>query len=226
MGRVVEVKWTVLPCALTLVLLGPAHVATGEEESEDPQPRQEAQFRVDIEVNNTAALGDDLVEVTSAVPPRVYWVPARARVLPAPPQRVNVNLSNPDGRLGFAANNNPNTVPAPTLALTVGGNNNAWVPFFIAGAQGSQARRDARIVVANAADGAALGSHGMTVFWFDNPTLTIQPGGRYWIVRPATYTPNPLPAASYTGQATLMPPGMDRNQPVLRALRIGFILKL
>ena len=163
----------------------------------------------------------DLVELTSTVPPQIYWATAWAKMSGLPAAPVTVVLTNPANppnpqQLGFAASKNGNPAPAQTLTLTLGGNNNAWVPFCIAGNAQSNAVGDA-VIVPQDAGGNPFTSHPMTVFWYDNAQLTITPKDDYNKMRQR------MVAVTFSGAVTVRPDGMPAGAPALMALRLAFI---
>ena len=226
--RLARLRIALAVCAVVLVAPSDATSQTTSHPVKGVGQKNRPGFQF-IWVNNTKNLGDDLVEMTAAFPHYAYWVRAKAKslyVLPA----FSVDLTNPDRRLGFyrdtgAGDPGGATPSAGTLKLpVVGGQDNPWVPFWISGVSGSQQYRDAIIVPS--ATGGQPQQHPMTVFWYDGPTLTITPGGPYRITTvrgTPVFIPQPAPGATFAGSVTLRPSGMDRKQPVLTALRVGFV---
>ncbi len=98
--------------------------------------------------------GDDLVELTSTVPPEIYWARAEATLTEPPPEPLRVVLTSSESRLGFTSQSveptrpPPTTPPAPptpvlNLPLDLGGKP---ATFYISGNTASTAIGDAVIV--------------------------------------------------------------------------------
>jgi hypothetical protein len=171
---------------------------------------------VEIEINNTPAANDDLVQVQSVHPPGRPIVDCRIRATSSCPMAATIVLTNPDGRLRF---------PGPgdrTCPVTVP-NDGSWVPFRISGETGSQAIGDAVIQAhCNAAEGELKGQKALTVFWFDQPQINIAAGGAY-ALSGGRYTVTGAHAVDYSAQARIRPAGVDCSAPQVRNLRIGIL---
>ena len=161
---------------------------------------------------------DDLVEVTSTVPPQIYWVPATAKLSGANAGFRSVVLTNPDHRLGFAASGffGPEGAPASTLTLLLGGGETR---FYIAGNSSSNVIRDAVIVPTSGT--MTYTSHPMTVFSYSNAGISITPVAQYrWQY---DITGNLRPVVRFSGQATIQPDGMNKKATILTNLRLGLV---
>jgi hypothetical protein len=171
---------------------------------------------MEIEINNTPAINDDLVGLKCEHPSHRNTVDCRIRATSACPTSSTVVLTNPDGRLRF-----PN--PADTTATVTVPGDGSWVPFQISGEKGSSAIGDAIIEAhCNTATGDLKAKKGVTVFWFDEAELTLTQGGSYSMVG-TRYTVAGGNATNYSAKAKIEPAGVDCSAPQVKDLRVGFI---
>jgi hypothetical protein len=171
---------------------------------------------VEIEINNTPATTDDLVQLKCDHPAHRHKTPCRIRVKGTAPGPVFIVLTNPDGRLRF-----PDAADT-TRSLTLPANG-GWVPFEISGETGSSAIGDAKIEAhENTASGPVRGTKDATVFWFDQAEIKITVGGSYAIAG-GRYTVTGAHAVDYSAKARIRPAGVDCSAPQVRDLRIGIL---
>jgi len=167
---------------------------------------------VEVQINNTPASNDDVVQVQCLHPARRPTVPCRIRVLGPAASAVNVVLTNPDGRLRFP--NAGNTTMSLALAA-----NNAFTAFSISGETASAAKGDAKIEARlNSAAGAVVGGAAVTVFTFSNAQMLLTQGGNYTLVG-NNYTVAGGVAVSFSSKAQLVPAGLDCAAPQIANLR-------
>jgi hypothetical protein len=122
---------------------------------------------MEIEINDTPAANDDLVQIKCDRVAHRSVVNCRIRATSACPVDSAVVLTNPDGRLRF-------TGPADRTATVTVPGNGSWVSFQVSGETGSAALRDAVIEAhCHTATGPLKASKPMTVFWFDQ-AMSIQ----------------------------------------------------
>jgi hypothetical protein len=174
---------------------------------------------MEIEINDTPAVNDDLVQLKCEHPAHRTTVNCRIRATAACPTSSTVVLTNPNGRLRF-----PNAGDT-TTTLTVPGDG-SWVPFQISGETGSNAIGDAVIEAhCNTATGALKASKGVTVFWFDQAQINVTPESNYSMVGDR-YTASAGVAVRYSAQARIRPAGVDCASPQVTNLRIGILQNL
>lgn len=172
--------------------------------------------QVEIEVNNTPAENDDVVQLMCERPAQRFRVQSRGRVIGNPENEVNVTLTNPDGRLRFPAQVDG------TRNLTLPRNGD-WVAFEISGETQSGALNDAEIVArVNGAGGPMCGKEDVTVFWFDQAMTGVAAGGNY-AVAGGRFTAVGGNAVNYSVQARIRPDGVDCTVPQVTNLRIGIM---
>ena len=183
-----------------------------------PQSIEVTFLKVEIQVNNTPAAKDDVVQVKCEHPVIRYTVPARARLTPPADTDLSVVLTNPDGRLRFPAVGDTQKA----LVLPKSGD---WVPFQIAGESASAAIADAVIEAhKGSAAGELCGMQPATVFSFDQAKITLTPKGGYAVNDTATQrivaNTNP-PSISYAASARLRPAGLDCTVDQIKNLQVS-----
>ena len=183
-----------------------------------PQSIDVTFLKVEIEVNNTPAAKDDVVQLKCEHPEKRYMVPARARLTPASDADLSVVLTNPDGRLRFPA------VADTQKALTLPKNGD-WVAFQISGETASVAIGDAMIEAhKDSAAGMLCGKLPATVFSFDQAKITLTPMGGYAVTDTATQrivaNTNP-PSISYAASARLRPAALDCTVDQIKNLQVS-----
>jgi len=171
---------------------------------------------MEIEINDTPATNDDLVQLKCERPSRRHIVNCRIRATSTCPTSSTVVLTNPDGRLRF-----PNAADT-TTTVTVPGDG-SWAPFQISGERGSDAIRDAIIEAhCNTATGEVKARKGVTVFWFDQAKIDITVGGNYTLTG-TRYTVVGAHAVDYSAEARIRPAGVDCTAPQVQNLRVGIM---
>jgi hypothetical protein len=171
---------------------------------------------MEIEINNTPAINDDLVELKCERPAHRHIVDCRIRATSVCPSDATVVLTNPDGRLRF-----PNPADT-TVTLTVPANG-SWVAFQISGETASNAIGDAVIEAhCNTATGELKASKGVTVFWFDQAQIAVTPGGNFTVTA-GRFAATGGNAVNYSAQARIRPAGVDCAAPQVTNLRIGIL---
>jgi len=174
------------------------------------------QHRVEIEINNTPATNDDVVQVKCTHPNHRHKVPCRAKLLGPPTSGMTVVLTNPDGRLRFPEAGDSTA----TLSLAADG---SWSTFEISGENASGAMNDAVIQAhLDTAGGAIKGSKTVTVFTFDEAEIKITATGAYNFVG-NSYTATGGHAADFAAKARIRPAGIDCSVPQVVNLRIGIM---
>lgn len=168
-----------------------------------------------VEVNNTPAVNDDLVQLKCLNPAHRHHTPCQVKLKAPGPRNVNVVLANPDSRLRFP-------LPADTtkaLTLPSGG---GFVGFSIGGAKASTAIGDAVIEVhLDSAGGVLLGSKGATVFSFDNDAINLTATNNYGFSPTNSYTAIGGHGVDHTAKARIRPAGVDCSAPMVTNLRVG-----
>lgn len=171
---------------------------------------------MEIEINDTPVVNDDLVGLKCEHPPHRNIVNCRIRATSACPTASTVVLTNPDGRLRF-----PN--PADTTTTVTVPSDGSWAAFQISGERGSNAIGDAVIEAhCNTATGALKAKKGLTVFWFDELKVEIATPGTYSVTG-GRYTTTGGRAASYSVSAKIKPAGVDCAAPQVKDLRVGIV---
>jgi hypothetical protein len=171
---------------------------------------------MEIEINDTPAINDDLVELKCEHPSHRNVVNCRIRATSTCPTSSTVVLTNPDGRLRF-----PNAADT-TTTVTVPGDG-SWAPFQISGENPSNAIADAVIEAhCNTATGEIKARKGVTVFWFDQAQIVLTAGGNYALVG-NNYTVPGNVAVSFSAQARIRPSGVDCSAPQVTNLRVGIM---
>lgn len=174
-------------------------------------------FTAEIEINNTPALNDDLVQVKCDHPAHRHKVPCRIKLVGTVTKAHTIVLTNPDGRLRFPEAGD--TTKSVTL-----GPGGAWIGFEISGETGSAAIGDAKIEAhLDSAGGAVKGTKDVTVFWFDPAQITLTQGGNYTLTPANRYTVVGGNAVSYSSSATIKPSGVACSAPQVTNLRIGIM---
>lgn len=175
--------------------------------------------QVEIEINNTSATNDDLVQLQCTHPARLHNISCRIRAQGGGTGNATIVLTNPDGRLRFPnAGDTTKTVTVPR--------NGAWVPFEISGETSSNALNDAVIEAhCNTAAGTLKGSKTVTVFWFDQAETGLTRGGNYTFVG-NTYTVSGGVAVSYGAKARIRPAGVDCTAPQVTHIRVGIMQEI
>jgi hypothetical protein len=181
-------------------------------------------IQVEIQINNTPAITDDLVQVKCDHPAHRHKTPCQIKLASGAAHDHQITLGNPDGRLRFPeAGDTAKNVPLPASG--------AWVPFEISGETGSAALKDAIIearLAATCPDGGASavgdlkGTKPATVFWFDAASIQLTPGGNYSLVN-GVHDVVPRPAVSFSAQATIKPAGVSCQARQTRNLRIAIM---
>ena len=181
-------------------------------------------IKLQIQINNTGATNDDVVQVKCDHPSHRHKVPCQIKLAGGAAHDHQITLGNPDGRLRFPEAGDT----TKTVTLPVSG---AWVAFEISGETASSAKGDAVIEARLAAacpDGGASsvgdlkGTQPATVFSFNPAQMTLTQGGNYSLVG-TTYGPVGGPGASFSAQATLKPAGLDCSVPQIKNLQIGIM---
>ena len=171
---------------------------------------------MEIEVNNTSATNDDLVQLQCTHPARRHNVSCRIRAQGGGTGNATIVLTNPDGRLRFP--NSGDTTKTVTVPRS-----GSWVAFEISGETASNALNDAVIEAhCNTATGALKGRKTVTVFWFDQARIDIATPGTYRLVG-NTLQSTGGNAANYSAQARIRPAGVDCSVPQVTDLRIGIM---
>jgi hypothetical protein len=153
---------------------------------------------MEIEINDTPAATDDLVQIKCDRVARRPLVNCRIRATAACSVDSAVVLTNPDGRLRF-------TGPADRTATVTVPENRSWVSFQVSGETGSAAIGDAVIEAhCHTATGPLKASKPMTVFWFDQAQCNLTPGGAYQIDALGVFTSNAPPAITMVVQARMV----------------------
>jgi hypothetical protein len=182
-------------------------------------------IKLEIQINNTPATNDDIVQLKCSHPAHRHKVSCRIRLVSGAVKDHQILLTNPDGRLRF-----PEAADTTkTLTLPASG---AWVAFEISGELGSVAKNDAKIEVklpgacpdGGSSDAADVkGSKNVTVFWFDPSKILLKQGGNYKLTPANKYTVVGGHAITYAASATVKPAGVDCSAPQLKDLRIGIM---
>jgi hypothetical protein len=189
---------------------GDAGVNCTTEPCPEPCPEME------IEINNTPATNDDVVQLKCERPAHRTTVDCRIRAKGSPSRNATVVLTNPDGRLRFPGASDTTT----TLTLP---SNGAWVPFQISGEAPSNAIGDAVIEAhCGSASGEVKARKPVTVFWFDQAQIAVTPGGNYTLTG-GRYTVTGGRGVTYSAQARIRPAGVDCSVPQISALRVGIM---
>ena len=174
---------------------------------------------MEIEINDTPAITDDLVELKCEHPSHRHTVSCRIRATSACPTAATAVLTNPDGRLRFP---NPGDT---TVTLTVP-SDGSWTAFQVSGENPSLAIGDAVIEAhCNTATGAVKARKGVTVFSFDQAEITITPDSDYSMVGDR-YTATAGVAVNYSARARMRPAGVDCTAPQVTNLRISIVQNL
>ncbi len=172
---------------------------------------------MEIEINDTPAVNDDLVQIKCDRVARRPVVNCRIRATAPCPTDSTVVLTNPDGRLRF-------TGPADRTANVTVPGNGSWVGFQVSGETGSAAVGDAVIEAhCNTATGPLKASKPMTVFWFDQAQVNLTPGGAYRIDALGVFTSSAPPAIAMSVQARIRPAGVDCTAPQVTRVKIGIL---
>jgi hypothetical protein len=182
-------------------------------------------IKIEIQINNTGAANDDIVQVKCDHPAHRHKVPCQIRMTSAALHDHQITLGNPDGRLRFPE------VGDTTKDLTLW-QNGAWFDFEISGESGSAALRDAVIearLAATCPDGGASavgdlkGTKPATVFWFDQAEIKLTAGGNYSL-NGGEYTVVGADATvSHSAKARIRPAGVDCAAPQVVNLRVGIV---
>jgi hypothetical protein len=181
-------------------------------------------IKIEIQINNTGAANDDIVQVKCDHPAHRHKVPCEIRMTSAAAHDHQITLGNPDGRLRFPE------VEDTTKDLTLW-QNGAWSDFEISGESGSAALRDAIIEARLAAacpDGGASavgdlkGTKPATVFWFDQAEIKITAGGNYSL-NGGQFTVAGRTAVNFSAKARIRPAGVDCAAPQVVNLRVGIV---
>ncbi len=181
-------------------------------------------IKVEIQINNTGATNDDIVQVKCDHPEHRHKVPCQIRMTSAAAHDHQITLGNPDGRLRFPE------VEDTTRDLTLS-RNGAWSDFEISGESGSAAKGDAVIearLAATCPDGGASavgdlkGSKPATVFWFDQAEIKITAGGNYTL-HGGEFTVVGGTAVNFSAKARIRPAGVDCAAPQVVNLRVGIV---
>jgi hypothetical protein len=171
---------------------------------------------MEIEINDTPATNDDVVQIKSDHPAHRFVVNCRIRPMISKAETYTVVLTNPDGRLRF---------PGPadrTRTLSVPANG-SWTSFQVSGESGSRAIGDAVIEAhCNFSTGPVTATKGMTVFWFDEARIIITTPGSYDFVG-GNFTSTGGPAARYAASARIRPAGLDCFVPQIMNLKVGIM---
>lgn len=170
---------------------------------------------VEIEINNTPATTDDLVQLKCTHPVRRHKVPCRIRALGSGSVDPILVLTNPDARLRFPEDND-------TVKVLIVPRNGSWVSFEISGEAPSCARNDAVIeVYCHDELGPVAARKAVTVFWFDQCRMGIDNPGHYRYGD--SFVPYGGSTVDYECQARIRPDGVDCSAPQVSGLRIGIM---
>jgi hypothetical protein len=172
---------------------------------------------VEIEINNTPEITDDLVLIKCDHPSRRSIVQCRIRATGTPANDATIVLVNPDGRLRFPnASDTTATVNVPMSGT--------WVPFRITGERGSENIGDAIIEAhCNTADGPIKGTKPVTVVWFDEASITIHTPGIYTFVGNNLAPGGGQAAATFSVTARIRPENVDCSAPQITNLRMAIM---
>jgi hypothetical protein len=125
--------------------------------------------KVDIEINNTATVDDDVVCRYSVNPAERPTIPCRVKAAGIPAEGLAITLTG--NKLRFP------DVGSTSKVLTLPPNG-GWMPFTVSGQTASTAMNDAPVQVrVNGADGDILAAKGMTVLWVDVSMRNTQDAG-------------------------------------------------
>jgi hypothetical protein len=172
---------------------------------------------MEIEINDTPATNDDLVQIKCGQMARRPLVDCRIRATSACSTDSTVVLTNPDGRLRF-------TGPADRTATVTVPSDGSWAGFQVSGETGSAAIGDAVIEAhCHTATGPLKASKPMTVFWFDQAQVNLTPGGAYRIDALGVFTSSAPPAIAMSVQARIRPAGVDCTAPQVARIKIGIL---
>ena len=171
---------------------------------------------IEIQINQTPAANDDLVQLNCLHPVARKTVPCRIRLLGPSSSAQSVVLVNPDGRLRFP--NVANTTVSVSLPAAGG-----WAAFSISGQTVSTAIGDAKIVAhLGSAGGQTLKTKAVTVFTFDPSQMKLTQGGNYGFVGNTWTVPGGV-AVNFSSSGTLKPAGLDCAAPQITKLRVGIM---
>jgi hypothetical protein len=178
---------------------------------------------VEIWINETESPNDDVVQVKSDHPRRMFKVPCQIRLKSSAAAPVRVDLICPSHRLLFFEPQN--TKPDTLLTLDLPANGN-WTKFEITGEKASEKKGDAEIEVFYSSE--VVARKKVTVFSFDKAQIAIKQGGDYRLVKGPGgkynyYVPGRGVAVSFSAKARLRPAGLDCNAPQIANLRVGIM---
>lgn len=173
-------------------------------------------LKIEVEVNDTPAQNDDVVQLKCEHPSRRHEVSCRVRVLGNPDADMNVVLTNPNGCLRFSGAGDV------TKNLTLP-KNGTWTAFKISGEEKSSKKDNAVIQVhLDTVDGQILAEEDTTVFWFDKTKMKLKRGGNYGFLGDYYTVPGGV-AVSYKSQARIRPDGLDCTAPQIKDIRVGIM---
>ena len=176
-----------------------------------------------IHVNDTGdAVDDKYVRLKSSHPIGIFFTTPVTIVNPNPVV-VTAKVTNPDGRLGFAATANPAS-DSPSLSVSVPANSVAT--FYTTGEAQSSQIGDAEIDVNDSSTGVSYAKKMITVFSFSNPQMTIAIGSNYSLLpigNKIALIANPLNAVILSAQETVVPAGVNLAAPQIKKLQLGII---
>lgn len=175
-------------------------------------------IKVDIEINNTASVGDDGVPYQSVPAGQVdLSVLCRAKLLPSMPNAtLAVTLRSPSNKIKFGSSTGT-TTPTETHSLTLPAAG-AWSDGFrIYGNTASSALNDASVTpVLGTGSTPVINSKNVTVFKFGSPSLTVQavaaPAGLYEVTNSGSFSVKLESSGlgvNIEGHATLSPTGLS-----------------
>lgn len=204
--RVVESPMEPAAVAMTV------HSSVGPSVSPSPPPTP----TVEIQVNNTPVVTDDVVRLFDLHPPQRVLVNCQIRLVGVSAAPVTVVLNDPSGHLNFPSPG----VTTRTLSLPADG---SFVPFQISGDAPSAAVRDASIVAhVGSVGGPVCGSTAVTVASFDSAQITLTQGANYGFAA-NSYSALGGPAVLFAAQVRLRPAGVNCAAPQLSVLRVGIM---
>jgi len=192
---------------------GPGGGSGGTEEEWHWASTVDEGVGVEVQVHQAATDDDDYVQLKSAHPSKRYKTACRVRLSAAGASDITVVLTSKNDRLRFPENE------TKTIALPKNGD---WVDFEVSGELGSNAKDDAVIVVRkNSASGILLEEEEMTVFHFDQASLSVTPDAKY-VARGGSWTSEVgKNAVNYEMTARIRPTGVDCMAPQIKDLMIG-----
>ncbi|HDG97953.1 MAG TPA: PKD domain-containing protein, partial [Desulfobacterales bacterium] len=167
-------------------------------------------------------------ENPSELPTKVFFTPCLIRVKTPLEKPVPVILEAHQGKIGFARKENAGISSGEaSLDLVVPKDGDA-VKFFMTGEQPSDEVDDARMLVWNRDKSSLFTDEDVTVFWFDDVQMEIEPIGDYGIYDSqeiqGTKAFYAVPrAVMLKARATLKPDGISCEAPQISTIRLGIV---